>query len=62
MNAYELSEKKCKIIRTANYLHGELDSDAGTVLLSDAEVLSIIKSLEECVKIINDKLKSVQID
>ena len=62
MNAYELSEKKNKLISKAGYLHGELDNSTETVLLTNDEVLDIIEMLEECVGFINEKLKTVQVD
>ena len=61
MNAYELSEKKNKIIRQAEYLRGETRSDTGTVLLTDDEVLNIVEVLEECVGFINERLKTAQV-
>lgn len=59
MNAYELSEKKNKIIRQAEYLRGETRQETETVLLTDDEVLNIVEALEECVEFINAKLKEV---
>lgn len=61
MNAYELSEKKNKIIQQSNYLRGEVGSNAETVLLTDDEVLNIVEALEECVGFINERLKTVQV-
>lgn len=61
MNAYELSEKKNKIIQQANYLRGEVGSNAETVLLTDDEVLNIVEALEECVGFINERLKTAQV-
>lgn len=61
MNAYELSEKKIKIIQQANYLRDEVGSNTGTVLLTDNEVLDIVESLEECVGFINERLKTAQV-
>ncbi len=61
MNAYELSEKKNKIIRQAEYLRGETRTETETVLLTDDEVLNIVEALEECVDFINEKLKEVKI-
>lgn len=59
MNAYELSEKKNKIIRQAEYLRSETRQETETVLLTDDEVLNIVEALEECVEFINAKLKEV---
>lgn len=61
MNAYELSEKKNKIIITINYLEREMNCDTETVLLTNGEVEEIIDSMKECVDFINEKLKSVHI-
>lgn len=61
MNAYELSEKKNRIIKQANYLRGEVGSDAGTVLLKDDEVLEIVEAIEECVGFINERLQKTQV-
>ncbi len=62
MNAYDLSEKKNKLISRAMYLHEELNNSTETVLLTNDEVLDIIEMLEECVKFINDRLKTIQVD
>lgn len=61
MNAYELSEKKNKIIRQARYLAEETDSNTETVLLTDDEVINIVETLEECVGFINEILKTVEV-
>lgn len=61
MNAYELSEKKNKIIGQANYLRSEIGSNTKTVLLTDEEVLNIVDALEECVGFINERLKTAQV-
>lgn len=61
VNAYELSEKKNKIIEQANYLRSEIDSNIKTVLLTDEEVLNIVDALEECVDFINERLKTAQV-
>ena len=61
MNAYELSEKKNKIIEQANYLRSEIGSNTKTVLLTDEEVLNIVNVLEECVEFINERLKTAQV-
>ena len=61
MNAYELSEKKNRILWQERYLRGEVGSDAGTVLLTDDEVMNIVEVLDECVGFINEKLKTVQV-
>ena len=60
LNAYELSEKKNKIICTINYLERERNyNNTETVLLTNEEVEEIIESMNECVGFINEKLKSV---
>lgn len=61
MNAYELSEKKNKILRQAEYLRAETGSDTGTVLLTDDEVMNVVEALEESVGFINERLKTAQI-
>lgn len=61
MNAYELSEKKNKILRQVQYLRGETGSDTGTVLLTDDEVINIVEALEESVGFMNERLKTAQI-
>ncbi len=62
MNAFELSEKKNKIIITINYLTREMDcNNTDTVLLTNDEVREIIESMQECVDFINEKLKTVHI-
>ncbi len=58
MNAFEMSEKKIKIISTINYLREETrNNNTETVLLTNDEVLNIVESLTECLEIINEKLK-----
>ena len=62
MNAYELSEKKNKIVCTINYLEYESNNNnTETVLLTNGEVEEIIDSMKECVDFINEKLKTVHI-
>jgi len=62
MTAYELSEKKNKIICTINYLEQEKNhNNTETVLLTNGEVEEIIDSMQECVDFINEKLKTVPI-
>lgn len=59
MTAYELSEKKNKILRQIEYLHQETNNDTGTVLLTNDEVLNVIESLNECLETINEQLKKI---
>lgn len=62
MNAFEMSEKKIKIISTINYLREETrNNNTETVLLTNDEVLNIVESLSECLEIINEKLKMTPI-
>lgn len=62
MNAFEMSEKKIKIISTINYLREETrNNDTETVLLTNDEVLNIVESLSECLEIVNEKLKMTPI-
>lgn len=60
MTAYELSEKKNKILRQIEYLQQETKSnDTETVLLTNDEVLNIIENLNECIETINESLKKI---
>lgn len=62
MNAFEMSEKKIKIISTINYLREETrNNNTETVLLTNDEVLNIVESLTECLEIINEKLKMTSV-
>lgn len=62
MNAYELSEKKNKMLCNINYLRQEMaGNNTDTVLLTNEEVMYIVESLEECVGFINDRLKAVKV-
>lgn len=62
MNAFEMSEKKIKIISTINYLREETrNNNTETVLLTNDEVLNIVESLSECLEIVNEKLKMTPI-
>lgn len=62
MNAFEMSEKKIKIISTINYLREETrNNNTETVLLTNDEVLNIVESLIECLEIINEKLKMTSV-
>ena len=62
MNAFEMSEKKIKIISTINYLREETrNNNTETVLLTNDEVLNIVESLTECLEIINGKLKMTSV-
>lgn len=62
MNAYDLSEVKSKLIKETDHLNTELVNSTDTILLTNDEVMDIIVMLGECVKFINNKLKSVQVD
>ncbi len=58
MTAFELSERKNKILRQIEYLRDETkDSNTETVLLTNNEVLNIVEGLNECVETINEQLK-----
>lgn len=60
MTAYELSEKKNKILRQIEYLQQEKEgNNTETVLLTNDEVLNIIENLNECVETINEQLSKV---
>lgn len=60
MTAYELSEKKNKILRQIEYLRQETDNNnTETVLLTNDEVLNIIENLNECIETINESLKKI---
>lgn len=60
MTAYELSEKKNKILRQIEYLKQEMSSNnTETVLLTNDELLNIIENLNECIETINESLKKV---
>lgn len=62
MTAYELSEKKSKILRQIEYLKQEIScSNTETILLSNDEVLNIIENLNECIETINESLKKVAV-
>lgn len=58
MTAYELSERKNKILKQIEYLQQETSSNnTETVLLTNGEVLNIIENLNECIETINESLK-----
>lgn len=61
MTAYDLSEKKNKLINRMEWLNQETDNDTGTVLLSNNEVKDIIDCMGECVDFINLQLSKIQI-
>lgn len=62
MNAFELSEKKNRIIRRINYLKAEAkENNTDTVLLTNDEVEEIIESMTECIEVINLELAKVKI-
>ena len=61
MTAYDLSEKKNKLLNRMEWLKQETDNDAGTVLLSNDEVEDIYDCLKECVDFINLQLSKIQV-
>ena len=62
MTAYELSEKKNKILMQIEYLRQETDcNNTETVLLTNDEVFNIIENLNECIETINESLKKIVI-
>lgn len=62
MTAYDLSEKKNKLINRIEWLKQETDNDAGTVLLSNDEVEDVSDCLKECVDFINLQLSKIQVN
>lgn len=61
MTAYDLSEKKNKLINRMEWLRQETDNDAETVLLSNDEVEDIVDCMKECVDFINLQLSKIQV-
>lgn len=61
MNAYDLSEKKNKIINRIGYLKSEMNNEAGTVLLTNDEVEDITDCMKECVDLINLELAKIKV-
>lgn len=60
MTAYELSEKKNKILKQIEYLQQEVScNNTETVLLTNDEVLNIVENLSGCIETINDSLKKI---
>lgn len=60
ITAYELSEKKNRILNQIGYLEQEShQNNTETVLLTNGEVGEIIEALKECVDVINKRLKTV---
>ncbi len=59
MTAYELSEKKNKILMQIEYLQQETNNNTETVLLTNDEVLNVIENLNECIETINEQLKKI---
>lgn len=60
MTAYDLSEKKNKILRQIEYLQQEAQgNNTETVLLTNNEILEIIENLNECIETINEQLKKI---
>ena len=58
MTAYEMSEKKVRIIYQIKTLEDYLQNNTETVLLTNQEVEEIIDRLHEAISILNDNLKS----
>ena len=61
MNAYDLSEKKNKLLNRINYLKDEMNNDAGTVLLTNDEVEDITDCMKECIDFINLELAKIKV-
>lgn len=60
LTAYELSEKKNRILNQIEYLEQESDqNNTETVLLTNGEVGEIVEALKECVAFIDRRLKTV---
>ena len=61
MTAYDLSEKKNKILNRIGWLKGETENNTGTVVLSNDEVNDVIDCLKDYVESINIQLSKVQV-
>lgn len=62
MNAFELSEKKIRIMKRINYLRAEAnENNTDTVLLTNDEVEEIIESMNECIDVINLELAKITV-
>ena len=61
MTAYDLSEKKNKLIDRMAWLKQEINNDTGTVLLSNDAVEDIADCMKECVDFINLQLSKIQV-
>jgi len=59
MSAYELSEKKNKVLRQIDYLQQETNNNTETVLLTNDEVFNVIEILTGCLETINEQLKKI---
>lgn len=60
MTAFDYCKKKIKILETRARLYEYLYNDTETVLLTNDEVQDIIVSLNECIMVIDEKLKAFQ--
>lgn len=61
MTAYDLSEKKNKILNRIGWLKDETENNTGTVVLSNDEVNDVIDCLKDYVESINLQLSKVQV-
>lgn len=58
MTAYEMSEKKIKLLSKINILTNYLDNNTKTVLLTNNEVEEIVDVLNDCILLLDENLKS----